>query len=98
MDLVYLEKPILILFPVILLAWQLLVYLLSKKKKFSFFVNTLLTGVSTMGHAIAITVILMSGGTLSDALILVLLSGTFSLILSEKVGNASDKADKEEKN
>lgn len=98
MDLVYLEKPILILFPVILLAWQFLVYLLSKKKKFSFFVNALLIGVSTVGHAIAITVILMSGGTLSDALILVLLSGTFSLILSEKVGNASSKADKEEKN
>ena len=97
MDMVYFEKPIFILLPVFLLLWQILVYFIKKKKQVSGFVDLILNGIGVLGHAIAITVILMNGGKLSDVLILVLLSGAFSLLLSPKP-NVTENKKKEDKN
>ncbi len=97
MDMVYLEQPLFILFPILLLAWQLFVYCMKKKTKISLLVYNMLTSVSVIGHAVAITVILINGGTLSDVLLLVLLSSTLSLFLSPKPNATANKSDEEEK-
>jgi hypothetical protein len=80
----YIEKPIFILLPIILSAWQILVYFINKKIKLSDLVNLILNGIAVVGHAVAIFVIFMSGGDLYDALAIVLLSGALSLLLSPK--------------
>lgn len=90
----YIEKPIFILLPIILSAWQILVYFISKKIKLSDLVNLILNGIAVVGHAVAIFVIFMSGGDLYDALAIVLLSGALSLLLSPK----ADAVGKEENN
>ncbi len=97
MDMVYFEKPVFILFPILLLAWQILVYFINKKIKALDLANLIFNGIGIVAHAIAITVILMNGGSLSDVLLLVLLSGVFSLLLSPKPNLAENKA-KEDKN
>lgn len=84
MDMIYFEKPIFLLFPILLSFWQIFVYFLKKKRQVSSFLNILLTSISVVGHAVAISVILLNDGTLSDALLLVLVSGALSLILSQK--------------
>lgn len=90
----YIEKPIFILLPIILSAWQILVYFINKKIKLSDLVNLILNGIAVVGHAVAIFVIFMSGGDLYDALAIVLLSGALSLLLSPK----ADAVGKEENN
>lgn len=90
----YIEKPIFILLPIILSAWQILVYFINKKIKLSDLVNLILNGFAVVGHAVAIFVIFMSGGDLYDALAIVLLSGALSLLLSPK----ADAVGKEENN
>lgn len=90
----YIEKPIFILLPIILSAWQILVYFISKKIKLSDLVNLILNGIAVVGHAVAIFVIFMSGGDLYDVLAIVLLSGALSLLLSPK----ADAVGKEENN
>lgn len=90
----YIEKPIFILLPIILSAWQILVYFINKKIKLSDLVNLILNGIAVVGHAVAIFVIFMSGGDLYDALVIVLLSGALSLLLSPK----ADAVGKEENN
>ena len=90
----YYEQPIFALFPIILSLWQILVYFLNKKTPFSSFIILILSGITVVAHAISITVVLMNNGTLYDALLLVLLSGTVSLFLSPK----PNKTDKEEEN
>lgn len=97
MDMLYYEQPVFVLLPMILLFWQIFVYFLNKKTHILPFVELLLSGIGAVGHAVAILVILMNGGTLSDALLLVLLSGTVSLFLSPKA-NTTNKTDKEENN
>lgn len=82
MDLVYFEHPMFILFPTTLLAWQFFLYFLKKKTALSQIMEILLTGIGAVGHAVAITIILLFGGTLSDVLVLVLLSSVLSLLLS----------------
>jgi hypothetical protein len=84
MDLIYISKPLFILFPLFLVAWQVFLYFLKKKTTLSSLAEIILSGVGVVGHAVAITVILLGGGTLSDALVLVLLSGAVSLALSPK--------------
>lgn len=79
---IYFEQPLFVLFPVLLLALQLFTFLLNKKRKISALLNTILAGFGVLGHAAAITVILLFGGTLSDVLVLVLLTGALSLVLS----------------
>jgi hypothetical protein len=90
----YIEKPIFILLPIILSAWQILVYFINKKINLSDLVNLILNGIAVVGHAVAIFVIFMSGGDLYDALAIVLLSGALSLLLSPK----ADAVGKEENN
>ncbi len=82
MDMIYFEQPLFVLFPVLLLALQIFTFLLNKKRKLSALLNTILAGIGVLGHAVAITLILLFGGTLSDVLVLVLLTGALSLVLS----------------
>lgn len=82
MDLIYISKPLFVLFPLLLVAWQVFLFLLKKKTTLSSLAEVILTGIGALGHAAAITVILLYGGTLSDVLVLVLLSGAVSLLLS----------------
>ncbi len=81
---IYVEQPLFAAIPLILLAWQVLLYLLRRRVRLSATVDILLTGVGLLGHAVAITVILLGGGTLSDALLTVLFSGALALALSPK--------------
>ncbi len=81
---IYVERPVFALFPLALLLWQVLVFVLRKHVRFPSLVDTLLTGVGLVGHAAAVSVILLGGGALSDALLLVLGSGTLALALSPK--------------
>ena len=82
MDSIYISKPLFVLFVLLLVAWQIFLYFLKKKTTLSSLVEIILTGIGVLAHAVAITVILLFGGTLSDALVLVLLSGAVSLALS----------------
>lgn len=82
MDLIYISKPLFVLFPLLLVAWQIFLVFLKKKATLSSLVEIILTIIGVLAHAVAITVILLFGGTLSDALVLVLLSGAVSLALS----------------
>lgn len=81
---IYVERPVFALFPLLLLLWQVGLYVLRKHVRCSALVDTLLTGIGVVGHAVAITVILLSGGALSDVLLLVLGSGALALTLSPK--------------
>ncbi len=92
---IYVERPVFALFPLVLLLWQAVLYVLRKHVRHSALVDTLLTGVGAVGHAVAIAVILLSGGALTDVLLLVLGSGALTLALSPKPP-AADKT-KEEK-
>ncbi|MBO5020998.1 MAG: hypothetical protein J6D52_10080 [Clostridia bacterium] len=91
MDMVYFERPVFVLFPILLLLWQLLTYWLNKKTQISPLTDIVLTSIGVIGHAAAITVILLGGGTLSDALLLVLLSGSLSMFLSPKPNKTANK-------
>ena len=82
MDMIYFEHPLFVLFPILLLSLQVLSFLLKKKRQISPTLDTVLAGIGVVGHAVAITVILLNGGTLSDVLVLVLLTGALSLLLS----------------
>ena len=93
MDMLFYKQPIYLLFPIILLLWQLFTYFLNKKINLSGFAKTAITAIGVIGHVVAITVILLNG-TLSDALLLVLLSTALSLFLSP---NPKTLADREEK-
>lgn len=95
MDTLYYEQPIFLLFPIVLSLWQILAYILKNKIHFVSFCNLIFSGISVIGHAAAITVILMNGGTLYDALLLCLLSGVISLFLSPKENQ--HKTDTEER-
>ena len=79
---IYIERPAFAVFPLVLLVWQVLLYVLRKHALFSTVVGICLTGIGAVGHAVAITVILLSGGSLSDVLLLVLGSGALALALS----------------
>lgn len=81
---IYIERPVFALFPLLLLLWQVVLYVLRKHGRCSALVDTLLTGVGAVGHAVAITTILLSGGALADVLLLVLCSGALALALSPK--------------
>ncbi len=81
---IYVERPVFALAPLVLLLWQAVLYVLCKRGRCSALVDTLLTGVGAVGHAVAIAVILLAGGTLSDVLLLVLFSGALALALSPK--------------
>lgn len=94
MDMLYYEKPIFILLPIIFLLWQTLVYILNKKTNIAPNVNLIFSGIGVVGHAVAIFVIFMNNGSLLDALLLVLLSGAFALFLSPKVNTHENKTDK----
>ena len=96
MDMLYYEQPVFILFPVVLLVWQLAVYFLKKKLRISLIADILLTALTVVAHAIIITVIFINEGTLSDALALVLLSGVFSLLLSPKHNATENKVEEDE--
>ena len=95
MDMLYYKQPIFLLFPIALLSWQIVVCCLKKKKSFSSAIDLILSGAGVTAHAAAITVILMNSGTLSDALLLVLLSGALSLFLSPKPNVKEDKGEGE---
>jgi ABC-type enterobactin transport system permease subunit len=82
MDMIYFEQPLFVLFPVFLIFWQLFLYFLNKKTTVAPIPQIILTGIGVVAHAVAITVILLFGGTLSDVLVLVLLTGSLSLVLS----------------
>jgi len=84
MDTIFIEKPFFLIFPIALLLLQIAIFVLNKKNKGTAFISTLLVSVCLVGHAVAVTVILLFGGTLSDALLLVLFSGALSLLLSPK--------------
>ncbi len=93
MDMLFYKQPIYLLFPIILLLWQLIIYFLNKKINLSGAAKIIITAIGVVGHVVAITVILLNG-TLSDALLLVLLSTALSLFLSP---NPKTLADREEK-
>lgn len=93
---VYYERPVFVLFPILLLFWQVVAYCLKKKRRVSSLTDTLLTGIGAVGHAAAITLILLSDGTLSDVLLLVLASGALSLLLSPTPNKAADKTEEDD--
>ncbi len=95
MDMVYYEQPAFVLFPILLLSWQVFCYWLRKELPLSALVDVALTGIGVVGHAVAISVILLNDGTLSDVLLLALLSGALSLFLSPKP-NQTDNMTEEE--
>lgn len=95
MDMVYYNQPVFLLFPILLIFWQFFVYWLKKKIQISPLADTILASIGVVGHAAAITVILLNGGTLSDALILVLLSGTVSLFLSPKPNKTANNQEED---
>lgn len=84
MDLIYISKPLFVLFPLLLTAWQVFLFFIKKNRSLSALLEIMLASIGVVGHAVAITVILLYGGTLSDALVLVLLSGAVALALSPK--------------
>lgn len=92
---IYCEQPLFVLCPILLLLWQIFTYWLKKQKQISSLADTALTGVGAVGHAVAIALILLCDGTLSDVLLLVLFSGTVALLLSPTPGEAADKAEEE---
>lgn len=81
---IYVDQPVFALFPLVLLLWQIGLYVLRKHGRCSALVDMLLTGVGAVGHAVAITAILLAGGALADVLLLVLGSGALALALSPK--------------
>ncbi len=87
---IYCEQPVFVLCPILLLAWQIATYWLKKNRRISPLADTVLTGIGAVGHAAAVTAILLGDGTLSDVLLLVLLSGTLSLLLSPKPKTEED--------
>ena len=92
---IYLKQPFFLLLPILLSLFQIIIYFLSKKGTVSPFIKKLLTYACVAAHAVAISLTLLLGGTLYDALILVLISALLSLLLSPE----PDKSDKgEEKN
>lgn len=93
MDMLYYKQPIFLLFPIVLLSWQIIVYFLKKKKNFSSTIDLVLSGIGVVGHAAAITIIFINDGTLSDALLLVLLSSMLSLFLSPKPNITEEKGE-----
>ena len=84
MDMLYLKQPLFLLFPIVLVFWQLLTYYLKIKIHISLKTEFFLTVIGVLLHTISITVILLNNGSLSDVLLLVLLSGVLSLLLSPK--------------
>ena len=80
---IYVERPLFAVLPLVLALWQVAVYAFGKRKPLTGIFAFVGVGVAVVGHAAAITVILLMGGTLSDALLLVLFSGVVSLVLSE---------------
>lgn len=74
MDSIFLTKPVLLLIPIIILA----LHVLSWKLKSPLW----LTAVNAVVHAAGISVILLFGGEMADALVLVLISGFAALLLS----------------
>lgn len=92
---IYCEQPIFALFPILLLLWQIFTYWLKRKKQISSPLDITLTGIGVVGHTTAISVILLNNGTLSDVLLLVLLSGAFSLLLSPKPNKISSKTEED---
>lgn len=96
MDMLFYKQPIYLLFPILLLLWQLLAYFLNKKINLLGVVKILITAIGAIGHVVAITVILLNG-TLSDALLLVLPSTALSLFLSPNPNNSANSTEREEK-
>ena len=92
---IYCEQPIFVLFPILLLLWQIFTYWLKRKKQISSPLDITLTGIGVVGHTTAISVILLNNGTLSDVLLLVLLSGAFSLLLSPQPNKTSSKTEED---
>jgi len=95
MDMIYFEQPIFVLFPILLLFWQICIFWLKKKNKISPLADILLASIGVVGHAVAISVIFLNAGSLSDALLLVLLSGALSLFLSPKPNKTANKSEGE---
>ena len=95
MDMIYCEQPVFVLFPVLLTVFQIVLVWLDRKKRVSSTVHAVLTGICLVGHAAAIAVILLYGGTLSDVLLLVLLSGTVALCLSPTPNKTADTTEEE---
>lgn len=96
MDMLFYKQPMYLLFPILLLLWQLIIYFLNKKINLSGVVKILITAIGAIGHVVAITVILLNG-TLSDALLLVLPSTALSLFLSPNPNNSANNTEREEK-
>jgi len=96
MDMIYLEKPVLLLLPVLLLFWQILSHFLIPKLSAIRFAESVCTGIGILAHAVSITILLFAGSSLQDVLILVLLSGTVTLALCPKPETGTDKEDKAE--
>ncbi len=96
MDMLFYKQPIYLLFPIMLLLWQLLAYFLNKKINLSGAAKILITAIGAIGHVVAITVILLNG-TLSDALLLVLLSTALSLFLSPNPKTSANSTEREGK-
>ena len=74
MDSIYFTKPILLLIPLIILILHVLAWKLKSP--------LWLTAVNAAVHAVGISLILLQGGDMTDALVLVLVSGFAALLLS----------------
>ena len=96
MDMVYYEQPVLVLFPILLLLWQVFCYWLKKRIQISSLADIALTGIGVAGHAVAICVILLNDGSLSDVLLLVLLSSAVALLLSPNPNKAENISEEED--
>ena len=76
LDAIYFEKPVFLLIPLVLLLLQVLSGILRAP--------VYLTAISAIGHAVGIALIMINGGTLSDVLVLVLITGLTALAFCPK--------------
>ena len=84
MDMIYTQYPLFLLFPILLVLWQIVTMCIKKKLPGKAVLEWIFTGISAIGHAAAIVLILLNGGKMEDVLVLVLLTGFVTLLLCEK--------------
>ncbi len=93
MDAIYFEKPILLVIPIVLLIWQAVSHFIFKKSGTKTLTH-ILSGVNAALHAIGLSIIMISGGTLEDALVLVLASGLLTIALCPVPASETEETNK----
>ncbi len=94
MDAIYFEKPILLIIPIVLLAWQIASHFASVKLQSSKNAVLLIGGFNAALHAVGITILMLMGGTMNDVLVMVLLTGFTAILLCPKPAEETEGKNK----